>query len=33
MAAYSMNVNMSLETPAESIIQEITYDGQEIYQP
>ncbi|XP_065209478.1 mediator of RNA polymerase II transcription subunit 17 [Planococcus citri] len=31
--AYSLNVNVSVETPSESIIQEITYDGQEIYQP
>lgn len=31
--AHSINVNVCVETPAESIIQEITYDGQEIYQP
>lgn len=31
--AYSTSVNISIETQAENIIQEISYDGQEIYQP
>ncbi|XP_050542328.1 mediator of RNA polymerase II transcription subunit 17 [Daktulosphaira vitifoliae] len=31
--AYSTSVNISIETPAENIIQEISYDGQEVYQP
>lgn len=31
--AYSSSVNISIETQAENIIQEISYDGQEIYQP
>lgn len=31
--AYSASVNISIETQAENIIQEISYDGQEIYQP
>lgn len=28
----SNSVNVSVEAPAENLIQEITYDGQEIYQ-